>query len=246
MKLKVIVTLIIVFFLSACSGLRINVGIDSICAFDNSPRDLLKKLDAKKEYILISAIKDIDKTDLHFKEYARCVERMLAAKGYVRTDDDSSANLVIGLFYDISKPKEHQSTVPFPVYGQTGISSSQTSGTLNTYGNYGTYSGTTTYTPSYGITGFVPVTTTRVSYTQMIILEAYDFKEYAKTKKWNSLWKITANSVNSCGDLRIAFPMLAAALKPYINVNTGKEIRVLINENDKEVKEIKGAANQKK
>ena len=68
MKLKVIFTLIIVFFLSACSGLRINVGIDSICAFDNSPRDLLKKLDAKKEYILISAIKDIDKTDLHFND----------------------------------------------------------------------------------------------------------------------------------------------------------------------------------
>ncbi len=246
MKLQVIFTLIIVFFLSACSGLRINVGVDSISTFDDSPRDLLKELNVKKEYILISEIKGIDKTDLQFKEYARYVERVLEAKGYVRTDDARSADLVIGLFYAISKPREHQKTVPFPVYGQTGISSSRTSGTLNTYGNYGTYSGTTTYTPSYGITGFVPVTTTHVSYTQMIILEAYDFNEYEKTKKWNSLWKITASSVNSCGDFRLAFPMLVAALKPYINVNTGKKISIWINENDKKVEEVKGTANKKK
>ncbi len=246
MKLQVILTLIIVFFLSACSGLRINVGVDSICAFDDSARDLLKELNVKKEYILTSEIKDVDQTDLQFKEYARYGERVLAAEGYVRTDDARSADLAIGLFDGISNPREHQSTVPFPVYGQTGISSSRTSGTVNTYGNYGTYSGTTTYTPSYGITGFVPITTTHVSYTHTIVLEAYDFNEYAKTKKWNSLWKITASSVNSCGDLRIAFPMLVAALKPYINVNTGKKISIWINENDKKVKEVKGTANQKK
>ena len=41
-----------------------------------------------------------------------------------------------------------------PVYGQTGISSSNTFGTINTFGNTSTYSGSTYYTPSYGITGY--------------------------------------------------------------------------------------------
>jgi len=58
---------------------------------------------------------------------------------------------VIFFSYGIDTGKEV--VLSYPIIGQTGVSSSSTYGTIQSYGRYGTYSGTTTYTPTYGVVG---------------------------------------------------------------------------------------------
>lgn len=205
----------------------------------------------KKSYILLPGNKDTKADDLQFKEYASYVNRSLIKHGFVPVKSFENANVAIFLVYGIGDPQEKQYSYSLPVWGQTGISSSTTYGTsntygsLNTYGNYGTYSGntssssTTTYNPTYGIKGYTSHTGTMVTYFRFMILEAIDLDEYKSTKKEVQLWKTTVTSSGSSGDLREVFPILVAASSPYISINTGKQIKVIISENDERVLEIK-------
>ncbi len=96
----------------------------------------------------------MEQTSLEFIEFASYVERVLRAKGMQRVSEFGSADVAVFLSYGIGDPETSEYSYSLPVWGQTGVASSHTSGSVNTYGNSATYSGTTTYTPSYGVTGY--------------------------------------------------------------------------------------------
>jgi hypothetical protein len=232
-----------VLFIVMCSVLLVGcatkfyVSVDSISAPEAS---------LKKKYILLPGLKDIEPSDLQFKEYAGYVEKALTSMGFARTDSIEDANVAIFVVYGIGDPQEHQYIYSLPVWGQTGISSSTTYGTLSTYGGYGSYYGTTTYTPKYGITGYTTHTGNYTTYFRFFILDAVDLEEYKRSQKVVQLWQTTVTSTGSSGDLRRVFPVLVAAAKPYIGANTGKQVEVTLTENDKAVVEIRGLTEQKK
>ena len=87
---------------------------------------------------------------LEHKAYEQTVKQELIEKGFRETTLDQ-AEIVVFLFYGIDTGKQVVSS--YPIIGQTGVSSSSTYGTVQSYGSYGTYSGTTTYTPQYGVVG---------------------------------------------------------------------------------------------
>ncbi|ABW68364.1 conserved hypothetical protein [Desulfosudis oleivorans Hxd3] len=179
---------------------------------------------------------------MQFKEFATYINCALTKKGFVPSDSPQEANVAIILFYGISDPQEYQHTYSVPIWGQTGVSSSRTTGTLNTYGNHGTYSGTTTYTPTYGIKGSTTRTKTYTKYIRFFVLDAVDLDEYRKSEKEVQLWKTTVTSSGSGGDLRRIFPVLVAASQEYFGENTGQEIDIRMSDKDKRVVEIKGIA----
>ena len=177
---------------------------------------------------------------LEYKEYAQYVKRALEKKAFKVTDNADEANVVVFLKYGISEPHESVYSYSTPVWGQTGISSSHTMGSIHSYGGgMASYSGTTTYTPQYGITGYQSHIGTRVTYTRFVILDAYDLERYKETNEEVQLWRTTATSTGSSGDLRLVFPIMVAASSEYIGENTGKQILLILFENDKRVKEIK-------
>lgn len=104
-------------------------------------------------YLLLSDSEKVSEEGLEFREYASLVERALAAKGWRRVSEFSAADQIVFAGYGIGNPQKEQISYSLPVWGKTGISSAYTTGTISTYGNTGTVSATTTYTPSYGITG---------------------------------------------------------------------------------------------
>jgi hypothetical protein len=185
------------------------------------------------------------------------VNRALIKRGFFPAVSFDKANVVIFLSYGIGDPQEHQFSYSVPVWGQTGVSSSSTygsmntHGSLNTFGNYGSYQGntsfssTTTYTPSYGITGFTSHIGSYKTYFRFMLLDAYDLNEYKSSKKEVQLWKTTVTSTGRSGDLRRVFPILVAASKKHIGKNTGKKIQVALQDNDKSVIEIKGVGQEK-
>ena len=107
-------------------------------------------------------------------------------------------------------------------------------------GNTASYSGTTTYTPQYGVTGSRTHVGTIITYFRYMILDAIDLEEYGETEEKRQLWKTTVTSTGTSGDLRQVFPILVAASKEYFGTNTGKKVRLILYENDERVIEVKG------
>lgn len=240
MKLKIVMIplWLSVLLLSGCANMRpptFHVNVDSI----GDARE-------NKTYILLPGNKDTNPNDLQFKEYASYVNRALQEKGFIQAETFQEANVAIFLGYGIGDPREHQYTYSLPAWGQTGVSSAYTTGTVSSYGGYGSYSGTTTYTPTYGITGSTTHSGSYTTYFRFMLLDAIDLDEYRKSDKEVQLWKTTVTSSGSSGDLRRVIPILVAASKKYIGTNTGKKVKVELSEEDDQVKAVKGIYKEQK
>lgn len=229
---KIILLFSLLLIITGCAvGPQFHVNVDSIGGIESH---------SKNKYLLLPGVKGVEESDLQYREYSSFVERALISIGYVKTGNFAEADIAIFLGYGIGDPQTHQFTYSLPTYGQTGISSSSTYGTVNTYGNKAIYSGKTTYTPTYGVTGSKTYVGNRTTYFRYMFLDAIDLEEYRKTEKEVQLWKTTATSVGASGDLRRVFPILVAASKSHMGTNTGKQVKVILSENDKAVIEVKG------
>lgn len=235
MKKTILISICLVI-VGGC-GSPYHVNVDSI-----SSGELL----SDSKCIILPIDPNAVNSQLQFKEYSQYIKRALEKKGYNVVDSINEAQLVIFLKYGISEPKENIYSYSMPVWGQTGVSSSHSTGTIHSFGGgMASYSGSTTYMPNYGITGYQTHIGTRTAYTRYIILDAYNLKEYRKTNKEVQLWKTIITSTGSSGDLRRAFPVMIAASKKYVGENTGKQVKIVLFENDKKVQEIKGLLGQK-
>jgi hypothetical protein len=237
MRLTPLLNLILVMSASALIGCtsmqksRIAVSVDSIASSEAG---------TKKRYVLMPGGKEINADDLQFQEFAKQVETVLAEQGFVKATELKQADVAIFLAYAIGDPKTYQYSYSVPTWGQTGVASSQTYGTVSSYGGFGTYSGSTTYTPTYGVTGSTTHIGTNTIYTRFMTLNAYDISIYLKDEKMSQVWKTSAVSTGSSGDLRMVFPYMAAAVQPYIGTNTLMKIELEIQENDPSVQKIRG------
>jgi len=191
----------------------------------------------RKTYVLLPGNKDTNADDLQFEEYAIYLNRALNMEGFVAAHSVEKADIIVFAAYGIGAPQEHQYSYSLPVWGKTGISSSNTNGSMDAFGNF---HATTTHTPTYGITGSSTYTDSYATYFRFMVLEAFDLGEYRKSKKEIQLWKITATSSGTSSDLRLVFPMLVAASKPYIGRNSGAQIEVILREDDERIGEITG------
>lgn len=228
--------LALILLMTGCASVpKYVVNVDSLQA---------PNTDDKKNFVLLPGNTDTPSSDLQFREYAAYINRALISRGFTPAESIESANLVIFVVYGIGDPQQHQYTYSVPVWGQTGVSSSTTSGKLSTNGKYGTYSGTTTYNPTYGVRGYSSGVRTYTTYFRFLVLDAIDLSEYRKSKKEVQLWKTTVTSTGSSGDLRGVFPVMITASKPHIATNSGQQIKVEIGGNDPNILEIKGQVSE--
>jgi len=231
MKKALAAGLLVVALLSGCATIpRFIVNVDSICA---------KSFSSPKLYVLLPGNKDTSANDLQFQEFSGYVKRALASMEYQEASSFEEADIAIFLAYGVGEPQQHQYSYSLPVWGQTGVSSSYTYGTISSYGSSGTFSGTTTYTPTYGITGYQSRVGTRIAYFRFMSLDAYDLNEYKKTQEAVQVWKTTVTSTGSSGDIRRVFPALVAASKDYIGSNTGQQVTKTLFEFDSDIRDIK-------
>lgn len=87
---------------------------------------------------------------LEFQSYAKLVMAELDKRGMIEAPLNQ-AKLAIFMSYGIDDGKQVISS--YPIFGQTGSSSSYTTGRITSYGNTASYSGTTYKTPTYGVVG---------------------------------------------------------------------------------------------
>jgi hypothetical protein len=196
--------------------------------------------EALKTFALFPSQERITADDLQFLEFSAYVERALTSRGFIKASDLSSADLAIFVAYGIGDPKTQTYTYNLPVWGQTGVASSTTIGNVNVYGKTGTYSQTTTNTPQYGIMGYTNHQGSVTTFIRHAFLTAYDLVTFRESKLEKVVWETRMASVGSSGDLRMVFPIMIAASRPYIGVSTGKIMDVSLHEDDVPVLEVKG------
>ncbi|MBY7860724.1 hypothetical protein KW419_21075 [Vibrio fluvialis] len=232
MKARFLLIVVLLTLLSGCASTPTFYSyVDSISAPEAKD---------KKTYVLFPGNKDTSPDDLQYIEYKNYIINALNYNGFIIANDFENADVAIFLGYGIGDPQTEQYSYSVPTWGQTGVSSATTYGTLNTFGSTSTYSGTTTYTPTYGITGSTTHIGTRTTFFRFLKLTAYDVDEYKRTEKLKQVWQTTVTSSGSSGDLRQVLPILAAASSPYLGTNTGKKLAVDLKENDPSVIKIKG------
>jgi hypothetical protein len=209
------------------------VRIDSISA---------GALPESSKVVLFSGIKNVATSDLQFQEFAAYTVRALQSKGMTVVENMDDADYALFLYYSISDPHKQAYSYSSPIFGQTGYSGSQTYGTVNTYGGgrMASYSGTTAYTPTYGVVGSMQHSGTYVTFTRYISIDAYDLATYRRDKTEKQVWKTDIFSTGSSGDLRLVFPIMIAAAADYIGENTGHKVEVSLLDSDARVSLIKG------
>lgn len=225
---KMLFTLSSFLLLTGCAS-RVATSVDAIGSDDTL---------AQKTYYLDSADIHIKSSDLQFKEYAKYIDWAMKQSGYSRTDIFENSNVTVFASYEISDPQVTEYKYSIPIYGQTGVSSSTTYGSLNTIGNTGYYNATTYYTPTYGITGSTTHTGKRVDYIRRITLTGMESSTVGSSKGANVLWKISGTSIGKSGDLREIFPYMIISMSPYIGKNTGKSVEVIVQSDDKRLHDL--------
>ena len=124
MKHRFLLVVITVTLLTGCATVHqsYNINVDSI----NAPQT-----EFKTKYLLLSGIKDVGEDDLQFREYVGYVDRALAMIGYTKATSFDEAEIAVYLSYGIGDPESHTYSYSVPTWGQTGVSSSTTYGTVN-------------------------------------------------------------------------------------------------------------------
>jgi hypothetical protein len=164
--------------------------------------------DLAKRVVVLPAQKEKADT-LEFAEYAKLVEDGLRRQGFQIVPVGEPTDLVAFFGYGIDQGHDELYSYAIPQFGQTGIQSSQTLGTVQNFGAGATYNGTTTYTPSYGVTGWTPQVGTRRLYTRAIALDIYDISQGDEPIK---LYESLATSQGSSGALGEVIDEVLASL----------------------------------
>lgn len=208
--------------------IRFNLTVDSIAQ---------KGEFNKKKFVIIPTIDSIDINSLQFQEYAGYIKKCLERKGYTFVEDPIKAKGAITLAYGIGDPRTVMYSFSIPIWGQTGYTASSTSMSFkysyNPHNPLGIDAvNSTTYQPSYGVTGYKNETVSVTKYNRFISLSAIDLDFYRKNKKLKEFWVTNINSEGKSNDLRQAFPFLIAGSDAYIEKDTKKIINSVAFEDD--------------
>lgn len=214
-----IMILILVIFVG-CTTTKFVVDVSSLSVGNND----------KKKIFIVPADKNVNINDVVFLEFAKYVGKALSKNGFIVVDNLDEADQVLFLGYAISEPQSYN--VQVPMWGPTGIASSSTFGNINSSGNF--YSNTN-YNYQYGITGYMSRQV--IYFTRVIVLTAYDWKLFVKTKKEKQIWQTNIISTGSSDDLRYVFPYMVLASEKYIGRSTRGKITVEVSEYDSRIKE---------
>jgi len=159
---------------------------------------------------------------LEYETYKGLIRTELTKYQYTEVPIER-AEVVVAFGYGIDTGKDKISSIP--QYGQTGVSSSTTYGTISTYGNYGTYSGATIYTPTFGVTGYQTVSQTQ--YTRQVWLHIVD-NESLRRGKVKKVYEANVVSRGSSSQIAKVMPALIKAIFKKFPGKSGSTRREIV------------------
>lgn len=191
---RLVVAIALMIVVSGCGG-KVKTDVSS---FHMMPQGL----QGKTFYIFPC---EKESSYLECNSYLDMVKGKLKEKG-MNEGEIQNSDYYFFVSYDING-KSYKSSVP--IYGQTGVSSSYTYGTVSTSGNYGTYSGTTVNTPQFGVVSRKKVE--RTTYIRALYVDVYaPGKEIRSVPE--KVYEGKAISKGSTDNLSIVMPVIVESL----------------------------------
>jgi len=207
--MKRILFVIVIFWFAntGCGSIGFTVQVES---FHN-----LNAADDQKIYAFVPTPEQ--KKSLEYKTYQGIVRTSLNKYGFIETPKDEALYL-IEFYYSISGPQKNVGSTP--IYGQTGVISSRTTGTVS---RSGYFSGKTTHTPTYGVVG-------SQSYSYSTFTRTLGLNIFEKGSEAQHVYEGRAISTGSSGSLSRIIPVLVEALFQDFPGESGKARKVTIRE----------------
>lgn len=193
--------------------------------------------DSKKSYVLAHEKDRSIESTFEYKEFSQYVKKALLFNGFKEAANAETADVVIFFGYGIGDPKSVAVNYSIPMFGQTGIASAYTTG--SSYGN--SYNASTTFTPSYGITGVINKTATVTTYQRWLRLSGVDPQSLRSPSTPTEMWKVEVKSEGISGDLRYILPFMAYSSRNYIALSSGKQVEVKTKEKNKDFRKFLSA-----
>lgn len=228
MKKEYFIALLSCFLLSSCVSNKPYVTISALSS-DKS---------VGKKYIIVPNDKSVwEKDQLVYTQLAKQAVESLSMQGFTLVDNKEQADQMVMLSYGRDGGVSTNRNVSIPQWGQTGIASSSTYGSantnINTYGNYGTanttYNSTTTYTPTYGVTGYQNVQVTDTFFTIGVSMQAVDIRDLLKNNKVTSLWMTRALATSSQQDSLSDFKGLIRIMSGYAGKTLNEDVHLYVD-----------------
>ncbi len=180
--------------LGACAQVKTEVA--TFHSFqDGAPRD--------RSFLIMPS--KAQASSLEFKAYADLVAQQLEAKGLVRVHAALEADYAVFLYYDIDGGRTVVSSVP--IYGQTG---GGTTSTVRGYAGGRPVSGTVYTPPTYGVTGYAPVSDT--VYGRRVRIVMLDARHSLLEDRPIIVYEATGKSTGQSGTLAAVMPEIIESM----------------------------------
>ncbi len=147
-----------IFLLCNCGSLPVRIK-SQVTSFHN-----MDELDGVVKYAFVQT--EFQKSNLEYETYKNNIRDELLKYNFVETKI-KEAKLFILFYYAVGDGITKFDSLP--IYGETGVSKSNTYGTIN---NSGDYTATTSYKPSYGVVGMRDYS--YVQYPRMLVVGIFD------------------------------------------------------------------------
>ncbi|MEK6662915.1 MAG: hypothetical protein AABY73_03515 [Pseudomonadota bacterium] len=151
--------------------------------------------------------------DLATQSEMQLIETALSSLGWEKSEKPEMT-IFYARHYLGSSAVEHR--LPYEIRGQTGISSSQTTGQI-LYG--GSISTTTTYTPSYGVVGMGELKLSSSIYSHGLTMEAYDSASLIISNGYRQLWKASLTLTGEITDNDLALKGMLMLAKDVVGLS---------------------------
>ncbi len=149
--------------------------------------------------------------DLEYLSYQDQFRSHLAKLGWRETSVEEAE---VALTFDFYIDDGQVRTYEIPVFGQTGVSGSSTTGHMTSYGGF---SATTTYTPTFGVTGYRTVSRTYFTRRLMIVM----FDRTSRGERPVPVYQASAVSQGSTAYLSPVMPFMLSAVFSEFPGKTG-------------------------
>ena len=117
-------------------------------------------------------------------------------------------------------------TASVPIVGQTGVSSSSSTGSLSSLGNQSTYKGNTTYMPTFGVVGSRSVT--YQVYPRILMMFMSENNLGSKNKKTKIVYEGKVTSEGSSSEMAYVMPALVESLFDRFPGKSGNTLDYLV------------------
>ena len=193
---KYLALLILPLLLNSCGAMMMGANVS---VFHNLP-----KSSGEMKFAFLPL--EDQKSSLEYETYKKMIQEKLL-RNHFKEVPMKNADLLISFMYSIGEGATHNYS--YPIYGQTGGGQASTHGTVYSGGRSGSYSGTTTVSPTYGVVGSGSGSIT--TYLRKLSLNMIDRKQY-QNGEIKSVYESNLSSRGSSSQIAAVMPTMIEAM----------------------------------